>query len=753
MVDVDLDTPLAVKLAGRFLPPTLTSGRDSVPDSHWWYFAEGTQTQTFRDTDQRKKLIEFRSTGCQTVVEPSKHPDGDHYRWNRESGLEAAEVDSETLHRQVRMLATAVLIAKHLPPPRGQKTDEGGGRHDYAMALAGFLLNEDRLPEEDVLAVLTAAWDTTAWQGEQQRREAMRDLRGIVKDTDEKIAAGESFMGGGVLNEMVPYMPKSLAKYWNWTQHGNFANFANHISDKKEVPEEVAWEAPVPFHEYELPEFPTDVLSKWAAEFVRAEARITQTPEDLAGVLVLTVGSLALAKLLTVEPWPGWRESVNLYTAVAMPPGSRKSVVFSHVTAPIHDFEASKNQILGAEIALAETKRKVLEERVKKAQQKAAKAGPEDVDLELVNAMEATEELQNLEVPEPLRLLADDATPEALAKLMKAQRGRMALLSPEGDVFDIMAGRYSQQVPNLGVYLRGHAGDPVRIDRVSSPPEMIKSASLTIGLAVQPDVLHGLADKPGFRGRGLIGRFLYSLPADLLGQRTIEKPQPVPARVLQEYRRCVRDLLDLAPEDVTREELEPTAVRLSDAAQEKLLEYMRWIEPQLAASGDLGTMTDWAGKLAGAVVRLAGILHMMKLAGEANALQPLSIRGDRFLPAAAVERAIHLANYFVAHAQAAFAEMGADPTVESAKHILRWIERKGVTSFSKREAFESLKKRFHKASAMQPGLDLLVDHGHIRPVEPKGGRGRPSERYAVNPTEVTKIVRICGSQNSQNSQK
>jgi hypothetical protein len=34
LVTVDLDRPEAVALAGRFLQPTLVSGRESVPDGH-----------------------------------------------------------------------------------------------------------------------------------------------------------------------------------------------------------------------------------------------------------------------------------------------------------------------------------------------------------------------------------------------------------------------------------------------------------------------------------------------------------------------------------------------------------------------------------------------------------------------------------------------------------------------------------------------------------------------------------------------
>ena len=95
-------------------------------------------------------------------------------------------------------------------------------------------------------------------------------------------------------------------------------------------------------------------------------------------------------------------------------------------------------------------------------------------------------------------------------------------------MFDQMAGRYNQAAgPNLGVYLKGHAGDLLKVDRRGRPPEYVERPCLTIGLAVQPEVLRGLASRPGFGGRGLLARFLYSLPESLVGRRQPGAP-PVP---------------------------------------------------------------------------------------------------------------------------------------------------------------------------------------------------------------------------------
>jgi len=212
-VDVDLDSDEAVKIAGRLLPPTLTSGRTSRPHSHWWYVSPAAESCDWKDTDGRK-LVELRSTGRQTLVAPSVHPDGDEYVWHTETGLKMAEIGAAELTRRLRELATAALIARHLPPIR--VGTEGGGRHDYALALAGFLLRSGRFGEDLTLKVLKGAWDAKGWPSEKEKREAYRDLKGIVRDTAENLATGQPVGGGPTLEEMAPGVVWLLCKWWGW---------------------------------------------------------------------------------------------------------------------------------------------------------------------------------------------------------------------------------------------------------------------------------------------------------------------------------------------------------------------------------------------------------------------------------------------------------------------------------------------------------------------------------------------------------
>jgi hypothetical protein len=202
-VDVDLDAPEAVKIAFRFLPTTLTSGRFSRPHSHCWYVAPGAESCDWKDVDG-KKLVELRSTGRQTLVAPSIHPEGDEYVWHSDAGLKMAEVSAAELRERCRELATTALIARHVPPE--------GSRHDYAMALAGFVLRSGRMKGHLALKVFKAAWHAAGADS----REALRDLEGIVSDTVENLAAGGPVVGGPTLEEFAPGIVRLLCKWWGW---------------------------------------------------------------------------------------------------------------------------------------------------------------------------------------------------------------------------------------------------------------------------------------------------------------------------------------------------------------------------------------------------------------------------------------------------------------------------------------------------------------------------------------------------------
>ena len=185
LVDVDLDSSEALVLAGAFLPPTeRIHGRPSKLRSHWWYIAiPAPKSGKYQDPDGTI-LVEMRSTGQQTLVPPSTHPEGEHLVWDADG--DPAAVSPQDLQRATGKLAAACLLV------RRWKKDV---RHDAALALAGGLLRNGwsvEETEEFISAVAEAAQD----------EEAGNRVRG-VQDTAKKLKGGAAVIGFPKLTELL----------------------------------------------------------------------------------------------------------------------------------------------------------------------------------------------------------------------------------------------------------------------------------------------------------------------------------------------------------------------------------------------------------------------------------------------------------------------------------------------------------------------------------------------------------------------
>ncbi|MEU7046769.1 DUF3987 domain-containing protein [Streptomyces varsoviensis] len=288
-----------------------------------------------------------------------------------------------------------------------------------------------------------------------------------------------------------------------------------------------------------------------------------------------------------------------------------------------------------------------------------------------------------------------------------------------------MAGRYSAR-PNLGVFLQAHKGERLQTDRITRDQPTIDRPALTIGVTPQPSVLQDLASAPGARDRGLLARFLYALPASNLGYRKI-RTQPVPDAVNHTYDArldaMVRTFTDLP---------DPVTVPLSaqaDAVVERLQEQ---VEVQLRPDQPLSHVKDWAGKLVGATVRIAGLLHLA---------DRITTGWGEPISAECVERAAVIAEFFTAHALAVFDLIAADPATEDALHILDWLRRpkqNGThrTTVKRRDVVAALRRFRGRTDTIDPALYLLEEHGYLRAeaTPTPGGRGRSATiTFRVHP--------------------
>lgn len=595
--------------------------------------------------------VDVRSNGGYSVFPPSLHPSGQYYSWLPGHSPQDMPQGPAPLPFE---LFSLIIGSEKKPPLEVPQEIVEGGRNDLLFRQA-CKLRRDGLSEVEILGAIRA----------------MNEAR-CVPPLDE---------------DEVETICRQAAKY----EAGEF------------------WEAPVPFESIETPPFPVEALPGPMGDFVKHLAESTQTPEEMAGLLSLGVLSTAFQKRYTVEITPDWREPLCLYCVAVAAPGERKSAVLTALTNPVYEYEGERRELEMAEVEQRRVERTLVEKALTAAQNQAA-SGKGNYEAKRQEALDFASRLLELKELVPYRLLVDDTTPEKLVDIMEPQGGCISIVSAEGGVFDIIQGRYDR-VANFDVYLKGHAGDPISVDRIGRKANYIKSPRLTMILTVQPSVLGGLMDNTNLRGRGLCGRFLYAMCKSKVGYREIT-PATIPETVKEAYRQFVRNLLEGKGEGV---------IHLSPEADSIRQDYQRMIETRLGNEWE--HMRDWGGKATGAMLRIAALFHASTVQGDPTAV-PISPD--------TMSAAVSVAEFLGKHAEAAYQTMGSDETLANAKYLWKKIAGTGMEEISKRDLFNISKGKFRTVENMEPVLNTLISMGYIRIEEVQTG-GRPTKKIKVNP--------------------
>ena len=462
-----------------------------------------------------------------------------------------------------------------------------------------------------------------------------------------------------------------------------------------------------------LPAFPIWCLPAPFAAYAEAVAQHSQTAVDMAGVIALGVLAVCFQGKYLVQGTPGYFEPLNLYIMLIAPPGERKSSVMREMTQCLYDYEQGLNQRLLPGIRQNQFQRASLQRKIEGLESKLKHKPNREEELELQSLQD---ELENLPEQKPVRFFADDCTSEALTNLLCANHGIFSVISTEGGIFDVMAGRYSNRV-NIDTWLKAHCGDVIQVDRLTRGTEYIARPALSAILTVQPSVLHEIMDNATLAGRGLVARFLYASPPSRIGARVFCAP-PVPPALQQQYREAVFRFMALPIP------AEPAVLVLSDRATAEIANYFSIHEQFLAGEGQ--EIADWASKYIGAILRIAGLLHAADMDD-----------GTLEIQAETVRRAIAIGEYFLAHSRYAYSVMGVDETIRKARVVVSKLQAEKAGTWKRNELFKLCRgKFFKKVEDILPTLELLESYGYLRQVEPelRGSPGRrPDVVVQVNP--------------------
>lgn len=483
------------------------------------------------------------------------------------------------------------------------------------------------------------------------------------------------------------------------------------------------WQSPLPLEGIPLLPWPDAMFPPPFEAFARELARSTETPIELAAMLTLATVATVSHHLYEVQVKVDYVEPVNLWLLIILPPASRKSRVFNETTSPIRQWEKEQKEKLIPLIQTMTSRQKTKEARLKELRNAAAKAKNES-DYQMIQANIEQMEADVIEIPVCPQLWTGDITPEHLGTVMATNNECIALLSDEGGIFDILSGLYSDGRVNIDLFLQSHSGSPVRVERGSRPPIMMQRSITTFGLTVQPEVIRNICKNKTFKGRGLLGRFLYAMPKSNIGSRTLDPP-PMTRETIFAYQTAIKCLLAQLTANLDDKINMRHTLSLSCEAYQKWLEYAKTVEGLMGEEiGHLSHITDWAGKLPGAIARIAAVLHIMRYASDQPWLYPISIEE--------MTAAVKIGHCLINHALAVFDALQLDNAMQTARLIAQWIRDKKLTKFTRREC--NRKWRRVKKEEMTSALDILEHHEIIHERELCSVTpGRKSNIFDVNP--------------------
>jgi putative DNA primase/helicase len=481
-----------------------------------------------------------------------------------------------------------------------------------------------------------------------------------------------------------------------------------------------AWPVPMIPGNLRTPDFPEDILQGPWGDMARAVSASTQTPPAMAIMCALGVMATLLQRRFEVAPYgDDYTEPANIFVGSASPSGTRKTGVMNAFLNPIMKLEKIQYDRYRVLIARANAVRSTAKKRIEALNQQAAKCK----DAGELKAIRDDIEREELDMPEEVRaprLFTGDTTAERLQALLFENSERMAVHSDEPGIFRVMAGAYSGGAQNLDVFLQGHAGSAMRIDRAGRMAHVDKPA-LTFNLMIQPGMMSEVAGSKGFRDSGLLARFLWAIPVTNVGKRDVRKHTSIDAEVRARYEAGVMALFEgylCEPGTVPQVRV----LNLDDAALELWLDFSQYIEDNQGDGGEFESIRDWTSKLAGAVARIAALLVLAE-----TGMRAVSVSFD------AMDRAIRLARVLIPHAQAAFSLLGTDAGDADAVAILKWIRAQGADTFTRHEAHKAMQGRFTSVDKLKKAMERLDSMDCVREFTRPNKSAKPSVCYRVNP--------------------
>lgn len=467
----------------------------------------------------------------------------------------------------------------------------------------------------------------------------------------------------------------------------------------------------------EPPSFPLEVFGGLAVPLADiAEAK--SAPVDYVAVPFLSGVSTLIGNTRKISPWAGWHEPAPIWTASVGLPASGKSPGQDAVLTPLRELETELSVDYPEILANWETDRAAAKQRREKWEDEVKTA----VDMGNLPPL-LPDNAVDPDKPVRPRLMVNDATIEALARLLVAQPRGLLCARDELSGWLTNFNRYSGG-GDRAFWVEAYGGRAYTVDRVKSDGEPLHIPALSIGVTggIQPDRLNTLLMSGD--DDGLASRFLLSWPRPVKPKR----PTRIPDDMI--LLRAFRRLRSLQMATTVDGQEVSVIISLAEQAADRFDEWrLAHFEQEKSATG---LYLSHLGKHPGMVLRIALALELL-----AWAMAPDGTPEPTEISVRSLGFAAHLIEaYFKPMAERAYGNAVLTQKDHNAVILGQHILNRRQDVLNRREIYKSWGiPGLKKVGPVTDACEELVKLGWLRPSNSRDGdtKGRTKQEYEVNP--------------------
>lgn len=458
--------------------------------------------------------------------------------------------------------------------------------------------------------------------------------------------------------------------------------------------------------------FPKGAFPPEIESYLESISTSVQVPREMPFAAALAAFALCLQGKYKAE-YPDFTEHTEhlcLYVGIVADPSERKSPVYKAViNRPFYKWAEEAMERYKADLAEYKANRALTQKQIDILEKGIKGDVPAEKRDELASLYH---QLDSLKMPANPCFLFDDTTPEALVRGLVTTEGIGGIFSEEGDVLDIIAGRYSDKGnANIGIFLKAYNGERFRSTRVTSGEVQLERPLLSVCLMLQPELYGRIISDKTLQGRGCIARFLFTRPEKAAGSRQSINMSSADSKGCKAYDNLLCTFLDTAPVSDSDMRVLRFCDEIKGNRESPVAKYLQMIENSMREGGVMAAESAYTGKAGGTFIRIAGILHLVWGYDERT---PIS--------ADTAERAMAVHKYFLSEKRREMQDSSDELRKQADKimeRLLRRVQGRMNAVISKRDFYNDFRRTcgLHSIRDFNAVLEFLESENKIEVVQ------------------------------------